>query len=81
MHTCMHTYIHAYIHADLQPQTIAAVRSQLEEHGAALLSGFLHPNLAEQISDKAAKADAKEGLGGGALPAHDVGTSRKGCEP
>ena len=42
------------------------------------LSSFLRLNLAEQIASKAAKADLKEGLGGGTLPAHDVGACRKG---
>ena len=64
----------AYLH----PSTIAAVRQQLEADGAALLSSFLHPALAEQIRKRAALADAKDGLGQGGLPPHSAGAKRKG---
>lgn len=64
----------AYLHAS----TIAAVREQLESQGAALLSSFLHPTLAEQIRKRAAAADAKDGLSGQALPPHAAGVRRKG---
>ena len=64
--------------AYLQPSTLKAVRAQLQQQGAALLSAFLQPTFAEAIKEKARACDLKDGLSKGVIPEHAAGTQRKG---
>ena len=68
--------------AYLKTSTMAAVRSQLESQGAALLASFLRPEIAAALAHAALAADRRDGLDGGEMPPtgppYAAGTRRPG---
>jgi len=73
----------AVVHpAYLKASTMAAVRSQLESQGAALLASFLRPEIAAALAHAALAADRRDGLDGGEMPStgppYAAGTRRPG---
>lgn len=63
--------------AYLRAETHKAVRSQVAEAGAVLLSSFLLPEVADQILVKATAADKKDGLDRGCMPQYSAGSQRQ----